>query len=64
MIRLVNATGDKEITEKFVEKYKTVSSVPTNDTDLDNIHTIIDKSVFSRRNRPWNYTRFDSFLQR
>ena len=43
---LDNANGDEEITELLFTKYKTLyNSVPTNDTDLFRLHSIINSGI-------------------
>ena len=45
-----NANGDKEITSLLVNKYETLySSVPTDDNEMNKLHSIIDEGLVSQQ---------------
>ena len=51
-----NVIGDKAIADKFAEKYKELySSVPTNDTELRNLHDVLDKTVTYDTSILWHF---------
>ena len=45
-----NANGDKEITSLLVNKYETLySSVPTDDNEMNKLHSIINEGLVSQQ---------------